>query len=187
MQSRIRDLRRSMGLTLADVAARCDPPTTAVTIGRLEVGARTLTVPWINRISAALGVPPAELVTAPDSPDIAVAAILTGDGIEAPTKPLTLNRPVPAEKAVGVVVEASVGDYRSGDQLWLEQLPPERFAQAVNADILAPRTAGRFTFGRLVAVDGARLQVQPPRPGARQVVVNDAPWLGVVRMLIRRL
>ena len=34
MQSRIRDVRRAKGLTLADVAMRCNPPTTAQTIGR---------------------------------------------------------------------------------------------------------------------------------------------------------
>jgi transcriptional regulator with XRE-family HTH domain len=36
MINRIRDIRREKGLTLADVAARCTPPTTAQTIGRLE-------------------------------------------------------------------------------------------------------------------------------------------------------
>ncbi len=32
------------GLTLEEVAARCEPPTTAVTIGRLEMGTRTVSV-----------------------------------------------------------------------------------------------------------------------------------------------
>ena len=40
MLSRIRDVRRAKGLTLADVAERCKPPTTAQTIGRLETGTR---------------------------------------------------------------------------------------------------------------------------------------------------
>ena len=56
MQSRIRDVRRAKGLTLADVAMRCNPPTTAQTIGRLETGMRVLSLIWINRIADALGV-----------------------------------------------------------------------------------------------------------------------------------
>ena len=40
MITAIRDLRRAKGLTLAQVAARCEPATTAQTIGRLETGTR---------------------------------------------------------------------------------------------------------------------------------------------------
>jgi transcriptional regulator with XRE-family HTH domain len=58
MINRIRDIRRQKGLTLADVAARCAPPTTAQTIGRLETGMRSLSLGWMNRIAAALDVDP---------------------------------------------------------------------------------------------------------------------------------
>ena len=65
MQSRIRDVRRAKGLTLADVAERCTPPTTAQTIGRLETGMRVLSLIWINRIADALGVDSSDLVALP--------------------------------------------------------------------------------------------------------------------------
>ncbi|QMW23374.1 helix-turn-helix domain-containing protein [Sandaracinobacteroides saxicola] len=187
MQSRVRDLRRSKGLTLADVAARCTPPTTAVTIGRLETGARILTLPWVNRIAAALQVNPAELLHNEDDPEIPVAATLTADGAEALTSPLMLAKPAAPAKPVGLTVESSVGDYRAGDQLWLETLQPEHFARAVNTDVLVPRPVGRFVFGRLIALEGNKLQVQPHRPGARQIIVADAPWLATTKTLIRRL
>ena len=58
MRNRLREIRKAKGLTLADVAARCSPPTTAVTIGRLETGTRQLAVPWIARLSHALDVEP---------------------------------------------------------------------------------------------------------------------------------
>jgi hypothetical protein len=45
-------------MTLADVAARCSPPTTAQTIGRLETGTRNLSLIWMNRIALALEVDP---------------------------------------------------------------------------------------------------------------------------------
>ena len=56
MINRIRDIRKQKGLTLADVAAACTPPTTAQTIGRLETGTRTLSLDWMNRIATALDV-----------------------------------------------------------------------------------------------------------------------------------
>ena len=56
MITRIREVRKAKALTLDDVAQRCSPPTTAQTIGRLETGTRTVSVGWLNRIAAALGV-----------------------------------------------------------------------------------------------------------------------------------
>ena len=44
MINRIRDIRKAKNLTLADVAARCTPPTTAQSIGRLETGMRQLSL-----------------------------------------------------------------------------------------------------------------------------------------------
>ena len=53
--------------------------------------------------------------------------------------------------------------------------------------MLVPRPVGRFIFGRLVAVEGSKIQVLPLTPGARQTVIADAPWLAVVKQLIRSL
>ena len=55
MITRIREVRKAKGLTLEQVGALCDPPTTAQTIGRLETGTRTVSVKWLNRIADALG------------------------------------------------------------------------------------------------------------------------------------
>jgi transcriptional regulator with XRE-family HTH domain len=187
MTSRLREIRKSRGLTLADVAARCTPPTTAVTIGRLETGTRQLTVPWVERLAAALEIEPRQLIAQKSDESIPVAAQLLADGAQALSAPLALRSPVAPAGAIGLIVRDSQGDYRAGDQLWLEQLPPERFVEAVNTDVLVPRPVGRFVFGRLVATEGSRLQLLPLRPGARQTVVADAPWLGRSILLVRKL
>ena len=166
MMSRLREIRKSRGMTLADVAALCVPPTTAVTIGRLETGTRQLTVPWIEKL--------------------AVAAQLTVEGAQPLSETLQIHAPTPLAGTIGLLVRDSQGDYRAGDHLWLEQLPPPRFAEAINTDVLIPRQVGRFVFGRLVATEGNRLHILPARPGARQTVIADAPWLGRVQALIRR-
>jgi transcriptional regulator with XRE-family HTH domain len=186
MLTRIREARKAKGLTLHDVALRCDPQTTAQTIGRLETGTRTVSVGWLNRIAAALQVDAADLVTLPDRADLPVAAILAADGVNAPRKPTTLLAPTPAGSMVGIMVEVATGEYRSGDSLWAEKLAPEDFARAINCDVLAPRPVGRFAFGRLIATEDGRVQILPSLPGARQLVI-DAPWIAVVRTLVRRV
>lgn len=187
MYSRIRDVRKAKGLTLAEVAARCDPPTTAQTIGRLETGMRTVSMAWLRRIAAAMDVPTTELVTLPDRPELPVVAALGADGPAALSQPRTLTPPVPQPGWMALEVAVSVGDYRAGDVLWLEQLAPEAFASARNRDVLAPRPVGRFAFGRLVDAAENRLALLPPEAGARQLVLSDVPWIGVVRTLVRSI
>ena len=82
MINRIRDIRKERGLTLADVAERCSPPTTAQTIGRLETGMRQLSLTWMNRIAAALGVEPELLVRSEAGLQPQTVARLTESGAE---------------------------------------------------------------------------------------------------------
>src|SRR5215204_6036072 len=120
MITRIREVRRARKLTLQDVARRCDPPTTPQTIGRLETGTRTVSIGWLNRIAAALGVDAGDLVEGAGGAEIKVAAVLGGGGqASAPRKTTLLVAPRPADGLIGMTVAASVGDYRAGDELWL--------------------------------------------------------------------
>ena len=61
------------------------------------------------------------------------------------------------------------------------------YARALNRDVLVPRTAGRFVFGRLIGREEGRLQILPPGPGARQQIVASPPWLARADTLIRQL
>lgn len=185
--TRIREIRKGKGMTLADVAEACEPPTTPQTIGRLETGTRTVSVDWLNRIAAALGVLPGDLVQLEDRADIPLAARLTASGAEALEKQQSLAAPHPRAGMIGIIVDYPHGDYRPRDELWLERLAPERFREAANRDILAPRAAGRYAWGRLVDMFQGRLSILPPQHGARQVVITDAPWIAVVRTLVRAL
>jgi len=187
MINRIRDVRRAKGMTLDAVAQRCDPLTTAQTIGRLETGTRTLSLDWLNRIAAALGVEPRELVRDGAASRIEVAAELGADGARALSRRETADPPQPGERMIALRVTAGQGDYRAGDMVWLNQIDPEAFAAALNRDVLVPRPGGRFAFGRLIAREEGRMQILPPGPGQRQLVVPDAPWLGLAATLIRTL
>ncbi|MBK8375735.1 helix-turn-helix domain-containing protein [Sphingorhabdus sp.] len=187
MLSRIREVRKTKRLTLLDVAERCVPPTTAQTIGRLETGTRTVSLGWLNRIAAALGVDPSELVQLPDQQELPVAAHLGIDGSHAPTKPEIIIAPRLLGEMVGLRVLDSIGDYRRGDEIWLEQLQPGSFAEALNCDVLVPRPAGRFLFGRLIGREEGKLHLLPLAAGSRQQVVADPAWIGRAAKLVRAL
>jgi transcriptional regulator with XRE-family HTH domain len=185
MESRIREVRRAKKLTLADIAARCQPATTAQTIGRLETGMRRLTLPWLNRLAAAMDVEPAELMVTLARADIPVTAVLDAGGADAPTRPMSLVPPDPSGTLLGVLVEVSQGDYRAGDQLWCAKVEPEGYGQLLNRDVLAPLPVGRFAFGRLVSVVGGHIRLLPPSHGARLIEVAGPAWLAPVQTLIR--
>lgn len=194
MITAIREVRRAKKLTLDDVAQRCDPPTTAQTIGRLETGTRTVSVAWLNRIADALGVTAADLVKLPDRVDLPVAAILGAEGAQAPRHESVVAPPQPAPEFVAITVAAGIGDYRSGDEIWCRRLAPGDFASALNRDVLLPRPAGRFLFGRLIGrevpADGeaaGKLHILPLGAGARQQVIADPPWAAMAVRLIRTL
>jgi transcriptional regulator with XRE-family HTH domain len=187
MITAIREVRRAKGLTLDEVAQRCDPPTTAQTIGRLETGTRTVSVGWLNRIAAALEVDAADLVRLPDRPEIAVAAVLDGSGAQAPRRSAAVVPPRAEPGMIAVTVNSGIGDYRVGDEIWCNRLASEGYSGALNRDVLVPRPAGRFLFGRLIGREGDKLHLLPLGAGARQQVVNDPPWIACAVRLVRAL
>jgi len=187
MITRIREVRRARGLTLDDVAQRCEPPTTPQTIGRLETGTRTVSVAWLNRIASALGVDAQDLVDRGDASDLNVVAVLGAGGATAPRRAASVVPPRPDEGQIAIVVSTGVGDYRAGDEIWCDTLQPEDFGRALNKDVLIPRPAGRFLFGRLIDRDEERLQLLPLGAGGRQQVVANPAWVAVARRLVRSL
>jgi transcriptional regulator with XRE-family HTH domain len=138
MITRIREVRRARGMTLDEVAKACNPQTTPQTIGRLETGTRTVSVGWLNRIASALGVDAADLVDHPDRAELPVVAILGANGATAPKRQALVVPPKVGTGQIAMTVAASVGDYRAGDEIWLERLSPDQFASALNRDVLVP-------------------------------------------------
>ena len=191
MINRIRDIRRAKRLTLADVAARCSPPTTAQTIGRLETGMRQLSLMWMNRIAAALEVEPELLVRGEAAAQPQYVARLTEAGAEALTAPRDAILPSDTGR------RRPAG--RAGDRGQRGRLPRRAtrsgcasmgrtdFARLLNRDVLAPRSGGRFAFGRLIDRDDNARRDSPARRRQRQVVIDNPAWLAAAEMLVRKL
>lgn len=192
MINRIRDIRKAKGWTLEQLAAACSPPTTPQTVGRLETGMRNLSIKWMDRIAAALEVEPTALVAADETSAPMVVANLRCSGPEALTKERRAVLPTDLashaqSRLMALSVEESVGEFRPGDTLWLKQLDPQDYAQAINRDVLLPRPGGRFAFGRLIDRQGTLIGILPPGSGQKQQVVDDPAWVALARMLVRPL
>ena len=195
MITRIREVRRARGMTLDEVAQACNPPTTPQTIGRLETGTRTVSLIWLNRIAEALGVDASDLVeSGGERSDTPVAAIVGASGATAPKRRSIVIPPRPKASDVAITIATGTGDYRAGDQVWCETLQPEEFGRALNRDVLVPRPAGRFLFGRLLGREEPRgdeasgkLHLLPLGAGMRQQVVTNAPWIAMATTLVRTL
>jgi hypothetical protein len=182
-------------MTLDEVARACDPPTTPQTVGRLETGTRTVSVGWLNRIAKALEVDAADLVeSGGEKAELPVAAVIGASGANAPRRTSIVIPPNPKAGDIAVTIAASIGDYRAGDEVWCETLQPEAFGRALNRDVLVPRPAGRFVFGRLLGREephdgeaSGKLHLLPLGAGMRQQVVTNAPWIAMATKLVRSL
>lgn len=188
MITRIREVRQARGMTLDDVAKACRPPTTPQTIGRLETGTRTVSIGWLNRIADALGVEASDLVAGGgDKSELPVVAVLGANGAAAPRRTAVVVPPRSRPGQMAMTVSASVGDYRAGDEIWCVSLEAADFGRAMNRDVLVPRPAGRFLFGRLIGRDEDKLHLLPLGAGGRQQVVANPPWVAVASRLVRSL
>jgi len=175
-------------MTLDDVARACQPPTTPQTIGRLETGTRTVSIGWLNRIAEALGVAASELVAGEEGKaELGVAAIIGPNGASAPHTARIVVPPKAGAGQLALLVSGGLGDYRAGDEIWCQRLGPDEFGRALNRDVLIPRPAGRFLFGRLIDRDSERLQLLPLCTGARQQIVANPPWIAMAAKLVRSL
>ena len=190
MINRIRAIRKDKGMTLADLAEACVPPTTPQTVGRLETGTRTLSTKWMDRLAKALGVEPELLVRGENAAATQVVASLGESGPEALARPRDALPPTALGGSAPLMVlqiDYPHGEYRPGDQLWLRELDPADAARAVNRDVLVPRKGGRFAFGRLIDRQGDKVGILPPGHGEKQQVVEAPAWIAVAEMLVRRL
>ena len=188
MITRIREVRRARGMTLDDVAKACSPPTTPQTIGRLETGTRTVSIGWLNRIAKALDVDAADLVEGGgQKSELPVIAVLGPGGAAAPRRTVIVVAPRPKEDQAAITVGTSSGDYRAGDEIWCDMVEAGDFALAMNRDVLVPRPAGRFLFGRLIGRDEDKLHLLPLGAGGRQQVVTSPSWIAIATKLVRNL
>jgi len=150
LHARLREIRKSKGLTLQQVADRVQPEgTTAQTIGRLETGARTLSVDWVQRIAEAMDIDPAELLALPQGGDLLVSGRVKPGGEVVLRDEGVLALRLSARHPLAVRLGHSMGQYREGDTVICERLDSGDFQRAVGADCFAEDDQDRSFFGKV--------------------------------------
>lgn len=187
IQSRIREIRKSKGMTLQQVAERTG--TTAQTIGRLETGMRTLSLGWVQRIAEALDSDAAELLTMPDQGDIEVGSALGRDGEIKGKSVETVALRLLAAAPVAIGIADNLGPYRKGDVVICNRMGEVNVADIAEQDCLVETADGAQLFGRVITKSKDAVLVVPPEPGGRTTTLrrNEIAALSPATALIRRL
>lgn len=187
IQSRIREIRKSKGMTLQQVAERAG--TTAQTIGRLETGMRTLSLGWVQRIAEALETDAADLLAIPDRGDIEVGSALGRNGEIKGKSIETVAMRLLATSPVAVGIADNLGPYNKGDVVICSRMGKIDFDKAEEQDCLVETNSGSQLFGRLIQKNRDSVFVVPPEPGGRVTVLNksEVAALSTAAALIRRL
>ena len=186
MITRIREVRRARGMTLEDVARALPPADHAADhrpagdrhpdgVGRLAQPHRRRARGRSRRIWSSCG----------ERAELTVAAVLGADGAHrAPRTAIVVRRraSTPAGRGPGrgrasaIIAPATKSGARRSS--------PDDFGRALNRDVLVPRPAGRFLFGRLIDRDATSCRSCPGAGGRQQVVANP-PWLRAGGKLVR--
>ena len=189
MRSRIREVRKAKGLSLADVAARVLPqPTTAQTVGRLETGRRHLSLAWLHKLAAALDVTPDALLTLPQQPDCPLVAQLAAAGVTPPTFAEMIDLRLAANDPVAVRVVDTIGPYRAGDVLIVERVTGDALTALAGNDVIVEARSGALYYGRLLkAQTDAGLMLAASTDDKTLHTCLMPAWGGRPVMLLRRL
>ena len=183
MINRIRDIRKQKSHDPGRSGRALRPPTTAQTIGRLETGMRNLSLGWMNKIAAALGVEP-NCWSRATSADHA-ADRRPPDRDERCRSAGRAARRDPADRArrrrgrcCAWRSRSRQGEYRAGDQLWLRQhrARGRRPADQPRCSRPAPRRALRLRPAD--RPQGTLVGLLPPGAGQRQIVIDNPAVAG---------
>lgn len=187
--NRIREIRRQKRITLHDLAARIKPkPTTAQTIGRLETGARTLSLKWLNKIAEVLECDPSDLLSAPAAPKLPVAGHLKADGgillVSGETAALQASATIP----MCLRIDITADDYRAGDILLLDRFEGRDIElKAEGHDCLVEDSAGDLHFGKIIRGGKADRFTLLPIPAGEIKYDIRLKWAARAISLIRNL
>ncbi|MGD8326729.1 MAG: helix-turn-helix transcriptional regulator [Sphingomonadales bacterium] len=186
MRSRIREIRKAKGLTLAEVAERIKPePSTAQTIGRLETGMRTLSVEWLNRIAKALEVEPSELITLPQQADCPIMGEILADGFIHPIPTEMVDLRLAAKDPLAIRVSEVYDDFIPGDIIIFDRVAGDALYLLDGQDCLIETADGLSCFGRLLMEPEGSVNIATSRPEAKVYRDLRPVWGAKMVMLIR--
>ena len=187
MQTRIRQMRKTRGLTLQQLAELTD--TTAQTIQRLETGNMTVSIDWLEKLGKALDVQPVDLLAGGAQGDIPLLGQFEGNG--------TLRRPVismneessfrvsiPAIDPVAISLGQRIGPYGKDAVLIGERFYGRSMSNALGCDGFAHLASGITLLRRIIRGSGERFTLVPIRCEAETLYDQKLEWAARILMQI---
>jgi len=182
LRTRLRELRKSHGWTLADVAERLG--TTPQTISRLETNVMTVSTDWLQKFANLFGVSAAELISEAGTAAIDVIGTAARDGRIGGAGAGQLPLPLSLDDAVAVRAAENIGPYRAGTYLIATKLAGRNIAAAKGHPCICETAQGARWLARLIeGVDGTFTLV-PLDDGEVQYDVK-MNWAARVRLDVR--
>lgn len=148
MQTRAREIRKKLRLTLDDVAARMDPPTTIQTIGRLEKGERQMTLDWLYKFAKALDCTVNDLLGL-GSIEVPNRGTLEPTGYLTPAAQEMIHLQISGRNPQAFTVECALSDLLPGDTVICDEVTD--YADSLGRDCLVTTTDGQTVYGKLLA------------------------------------
>ena len=185
--NRIRDFRKSRGLSLEELAFQLGEDVSITTVSRLERGRMQLTQRWLERISAALQVSPIELMSETPA-DVRLIPLLgsvpagePGEAIEDPQGWFPIPAKVSGPKAFAL---SPKGD--SMDRLAAEGeiivVDPEDLDLVPGRAYVVRNGSGESTFKRYRS-DPPRLDPESSNPAHKPILIGREPFVIVGRVV----
>jgi transcriptional regulator with XRE-family HTH domain len=192
MTTRIRELRKSKGWTLQDLADLVG--TTPQTVQRLETNNMTVSLEWLRRFAGAFGVNVTTLLERPLRSPVRYFGELGVNGAITPAEPQNphytnnklIDMDISASDPIAINLSVPLGRNRPGDILIADRLRTSDLNAAEGRDCVIQLVNGEVVFRR---VKKARNGHEITMPGGKAAVEQnlDIEWLAPVAMVVRYL
>jgi len=182
LRTRLRELRKSHGWTLAQVAEKLG--TTPQTISRLETNVMTVSTDWLQKFAVLFGVAPADLISDQSGMAVSVIGAATADGRVSPHPPASLPLPLSLDGAVAVRATANIGPYREGSYVIGTRLSGRNIGAAKGHPCICETDQGVLWLAHLIEGIEGRVTLVPLEKGDVQYDVT-LNWVARVRLDVR--
>jgi len=187
MQTRIRQMRKTRGLTLQQLAERIN--TTAQTIQRLETGNMTVSIDWLEKLSHALDMHPSDLLEGGAQGDIPLLGKLEGNGVlykpaSALNEETSFRISIPAIDPVAISLGRTIGAYNKDSILIAERFYGRSMSNVYGCDGLAHLATGTTLLRRIIRGSGERFTLVPIRCEAETLYDQELEWAARIIMQI---
>lgn len=148
LRTRLRELRKAKGWTLAEVANHLG--TTAQTISRLETNVMTVSTDWLQRFADLYNVSAAELIDEAPRAAVTVIGHVSADGQI--SNHMTAPLPVPVTLAGGIAVklDTAQGPFGPNSYLVATRLEGRNLSSANGKACIVQCTNGPMRLGKLI-------------------------------------